>query len=81
MLILIKHQEININFSSIYNEFKKYKIDIFGICLNYKIYSVKQLNRLTYLNYDKSILSFHSTLKNLLKKPCSKFINARLDIL
>merc|ERR1712127_992126 len=67
MLVLIKQGEIDINFSSTYKEFKKYNIAIFGVCLNYKIYSIKQLENLNALNYDKNISLLNRTLKNLLK--------------
>jgi hypothetical protein len=74
MSILVKQGRISSNYIVISNELKKYKIEPLGVYLNYKLYSINQLKKLFYLNYERNIELFHISLKTLLKMPCSKFI-------
>jgi hypothetical protein len=75
MLILIKKPGcLNFNFRNVVCELKEYKVDILGVCYNYTMYSGPQLNKLTYLSYDKNVELLYRTFRHVLKKPCSKFI-------
>jgi len=57
MLVLEKDSAItkNFNFLLVTNELKKYKVDILGVCFNYKIYSAPQLSNFIYFSYDEYI--------------------------
>jgi ribosomal protein L10 len=74
MLILVKQDRITSNYIVISKELKKYKIEPLGVYFNYKLYSINQLKKLFYLNYERNMELFHISLKTLLKTPCSKFI-------
>lgn len=74
MLILVKQDCITSNYIVISKELKKYKIEPLGVYFNYKLYSINQLKKLFYLNYERNMELFHISLKTLLKMPCSKFI-------
>jgi hypothetical protein len=76
MLVLEKDCGVTeeINFILVTNELKKYKVDILGVCLNYKIYSVSQLSNFVYFCYERNIFLFYNILRGLLKKPVVKFI-------
>ena len=74
MLILVKQGCITSNYNVISAELKKYKIEILGVYFNYKLYSINQLKKLSYLNYERNMELFHISLKTLLKRPCYKFI-------
>jgi len=74
MLILVKQDCITSNYIVISKELKKYKIEPLGVYFNYKLYSINQLKKLFYLNYERNMELFHISLKTLLKTPCSKFI-------
>jgi len=74
MLILVKQGCITSNYNVISAELKKYKIEILGVYFNYKLYSINQLKKLSYLNYERNMELFHISLKTLLTTPCSKFI-------
>jgi hypothetical protein len=74
MLVLVKGDRIKSNYIDISNELKKYNIEPLGVYFNYKLYSINQLKKLFYLNYERNMELFHITLKTLLRRPCSKFI-------
>jgi ribosomal protein L10 len=74
MLILVKQDHTISNYVVIRNELKKYKIEILGVYFNYKVYSINQLKKLFYLNYEQNMELFYISLKTLLRMPCSKFI-------
>lgn len=74
MLILVKQGCITSNYNVISAELKKYKIEILGVYFNYKLYSINQLKKLSYLNHERNMELFHISLKTLLTMPCSKFI-------
>lgn len=62
------------NFSAVQSELKRFKIDILGVCLNYKIYSSSQLSKFIYFDYNKNMVLFYNILKIMLIKSISKFI-------
>ena len=74
VLILVKQGCITSNYNVISAELRKYKIEILGVYFNYKLYSINQLKKLSYLNYERNMELFHASLKTLLTMPCSTFI-------
>ena len=74
VLILVKQGCITSNYNVISAELRKYKIEILGVYFNYKLYSINQLKKLSYLNYERNMELLHTSLKTLLTTPCSKFI-------
>jgi hypothetical protein len=74
-LILIRFfNDIDFNFLILKNELNKSNINILCLYLNYKIYSLQQINNLYYLTYQQNIILLRHTLVSFLQKPCSSFI-------
>jgi hypothetical protein len=77
LLLLREGKNIEVNLKVIVMELKKYNIDVFGIYYNYQIYSMQQLKRLQYLDYDRNIQLFYCTLRNLVVAPIYKFVEKK----
>jgi len=72
-----KNKNVRGNFISIVKELNKYNIDVIAIYYNYQIYSIQQLIRLQFLNYEGNLLLFYQTLRNLLTIPVYMFIEKK----
>merc|ERR1712050_79215 len=72
-----KDKNVRGNFISIVKELNKYNIDVIAIYYNYQIYSIQQLIRLQFLNYEGNLLLFYQTLRNLLTIPVYMFIEKK----
>merc|ERR1712113_651804 len=77
IVLVLENKNVRGNFISIVKELNKYNIDVIAIYYNYQIYSIQQLIRLQFLNYEGNLLLFYQTLRNLLTIPVYMFIEKK----
>merc|ERR1712048_1180753 len=75
LVIYSQEDEYQVNFKVLLNFLNESKIYVFGVYLDYNVYSLNQVLRLSYLNKYKNASLLYLSLSNFLKLPCSKFIN------
>lgn len=74
LLIYSKEDLHSVNFKALLAFLDSYKIVVFGVYLDYNVYSINQVINLSDLSLDKNIFLLLLSLNKLLSFPCSTFI-------
>ena len=74
LLIYSKEDLHSVNFKALLTFLDSYKIVVFGVYLDYNVYSINQVTNLSSLSLDKNIFLLLLSLNKLLSSFCSTFI-------
>ena len=74
LLIHSKEDLHSVNFKALLTFLDSYKIVVFGVYLDYNVYSINQVTNLSSLSLDKNISLLLLSLNKLLSSFCSTFI-------